>query len=214
MTQIPDCVLKEEKKYYTINLEPGNTVYGENIIQKNGFEYRHWDPNRSKLGAFLEKTNSLPLRSDMNVLYLGAGDGTTVSHVSDILTDGKVYAVEKARKPYRNLLNLSKRRKNIFPIMEDAGKPRRYEDIVEEVDFLYQDIAQRDQVGIFLKNLPMLKENEIGMLALKARSIDVTEKPSSIYSRVEEKLRERTDVLDRVDISGYQKDHAVIVIRN
>jgi len=211
---VSDGIYKKDNEYYTLNLTPSKSIYGEELIQKGGKEYRHWDPRRSKLAAFLKREGSLPLEYDMDVLYLGAGDGTTVSHVADILTHGRVFAVELSGKPYTNLLELSKHRKNIFPILEDAGKPVKYSDIIPKVDFLYQDISQKDQSKIFLKNISFLKKDRYGFIAVKCRSIDVTRSPDKIYSQVENTLRsEGLDILGRTDISRWQKDHAIIMAR-
>ncbi len=210
---ISDGVFEIDGELYTLSLDPGTSVYGEEMLNIEDVEYRRWDPDRSKLGAFLEEEGGLPFRHDTEVLYLGAGDGTTVSHLSDIITDGKIYAVEVAKNPYRNLLDLSKKRKNIFPIMADARKPEDYRDIVGKVDLVYQDIAQRDQVKIFLRNLFFLEEEGIGMISVKARSIDVSSSPKKIFEEVESELeKEEISVLSRVDISSRQKDHTVLVI--
>ncbi|MGM0509692.1 MAG: fibrillarin-like rRNA/tRNA 2'-O-methyltransferase [Thermoplasmatota archaeon] len=212
--EVSDGIYKKGNEYFTLNLAPGRAVYGEELFEYKDKEYRHWDPRRSKLAAFLKREGSLPLEYDMDVLYLGAGDGTTVSHVADILTHGKVFAVELSGKPYTNLLELSKHRKNIFPILEDAGKPEKYSDIIPKVDFLYQDISQKDQSKIFLKNVEFLKEKKYGFIAVKCRSIDVTKSPNKIYSQVENTLRnEGLDILGRTDISRWQKDHAIIITR-
>lgn len=211
---VSDGIYKKDNEYYTLNLTPGVSVYGEDLEKDNDMEYRRWDSNRSKLAAFLKREGSLPLKYDMNVLYLGAGDGTTVSHMSDILTHGKVYAVEISGKPYTNLLNLSKKRKNIYPILEDASKPSRYSDIVPKVEFLYQDISQKDQAKIFLKNTQFLKEICYGFIAVKCRSIDVTKPPEQIYSQIEADLETSgLKVLGKTDISRWQKDHAIIMVK-
>lgn len=210
---VSDGVFKIQGRYYTLNLDPGESVYGEDLLQLNDVEYRNWDPNRSKLAAFLVKEKSLPFQYDSKVLYLGAGDGTTVSHLSDILTDGKIYAVEMAKNPYRNLLRLSERRKNIFPILADAQRPEEYRGLVGKVDLVYQDIAQRDQVDIFIKNLDFLKEGQHGLIAVKSRSMDVSSSPDEMYRKVKERLEDKDyDVLMQVDISRWQRDHAVIVV--
>lgn len=207
-------IYRGEGKYYTLNLVPGEDVYEEELVEQEGFEYRRWDPNRSKLCAFLEKEHSLPVKPDIDVLYLGAGDGTTVSHLSDIVTDGKIFAVEIARNPFRNLLSLSKKRKNIYPIMADARDPSNYDDIVSRVDLIYQDISQRDQKEIFLKNLRFLQKGSFGMIAVKARSINVSESPEVIYEGVEKRLKdEGYEVITKTDISRWQKDHSIITIK-
>ncbi|MFP4050123.1 MAG: fibrillarin-like rRNA/tRNA 2'-O-methyltransferase [Thermoplasmata archaeon] len=212
---LTDGVYKDNSDIYTMNLVPGENVYGEDLIEEDDFEYRKWDPKRSKIGAYLKKTDFLPITYEINSLYLGAGDGTTVSHLSDIVTHGKIFAVEMARNPYRKLLNLSEKRKNIFPIMADAHNTHKYSDIIQKVDFLYQDISQRDQTEIFIKNTRFLKNDHYGFLAVKSRSIDVSKKPEKIYHEVEKKLKNAgLKVKDKVDISRWQKGHAVIIVKN
>ncbi|PYZ02716.1 hypothetical protein C8039_04500 [Halogeometricum sp. wsp3] len=56
------------------------------------------------------------------VLYLGAAAGTTVSHVADF--GGPTYAVEFAPRPVRELLDAAESRRNLFPLLKDARKPR------------------------------------------------------------------------------------------
>ncbi len=212
---VSDGVYRIEGRYYTMNLVPGESVYGEDLIEVDDFEYRNWDPHRSKLGAFLVKEGGLPFSPDDDILYLGAGDGTTVSHLSDILTDGRIFAVEKARKPYRNLLKLSKKRKNIFPMMADANRPENYRDLVGQVDFVYQDIAQRNQSEIFLKNLDFLKEKGSGMIAVKSQSIDVTQPYAKVVKKLSSEIEEDGyQIITAIDISRWQKGHKVLMFSN
>ncbi len=211
--EVSEGVLRCGDKYYTMNLLPGQSHHGEELKEIDGFEYRHWEPHRSKLGAYLELEGGLPVKADMNILYLGAGDGTTTSYLSDVLTQGKIFAVELSDKPYRHLLTLSEKRKNIFPILGDARHPEKYRDIVPTVDFLYQDIAQRDQAEIFIKNLPYLRHGCRGLFVVKARSVHVSRKAMGIYRDMEDKLKdEGVKVLRRTDIGRRQKDHAVLLV--
>ena len=49
-------------------------------------EYRMWNPFRSKLAAaIVGGIGSIWMGPGAKVLYLGAANGTTVSHVSDIV---------------------------------------------------------------------------------------------------------------------------------
>lgn len=213
MEALTEGLFRENGEFYTLNLIPGKSVYGEELKEDDNFEYRHWDPNRSKLAALLKKDFIPKFEPDMDILYLGAGDGTTVSHLSDILTSGKIYAVEFSSKPYRSLLSLAEKRKNIFPINADARRPQEYDDIARQVDLLYQDISQSDQPEIFIKNLRLLKEGGHGMMAIKARSIDVTKEPRDVYRDVKEKVEDPGfDVIDLIDIKPWQRDHAVLIM--
>jgi len=57
----------------------GEPVYGEPVSEG----WRRWNPHRSKLGATFEKNVDTGLSGGDAVLYLGAANGTTVSHVAD-----------------------------------------------------------------------------------------------------------------------------------
>ena len=115
---------KGKKRLYTTNLVSGKSVYGESLFSENGKDYREWDPHKSKLAAVILKgCPNVGLRKDSVVLYLGAASGTTVSHVSDIVgSNGFVFAVDIAPRVMRDLIFLSKERKNIAPILADANK--------------------------------------------------------------------------------------------
>lgn len=76
---------------------------------------------------------------------MGAASGTTVSHVSDIVgITGYVYAVEFSHRSGRDLMNLSKRRPNIVPIICDARRPLEYRSLIGMVDTVFADVAQPD----------------------------------------------------------------------
>ena len=120
----------------TRNLTPGISVYGEELITED-VEYRLWNPRRSKLSAaILNGLSSLKIENDYKILYLGASTGTTVSHISDIAYNGKIYAVEFSPVTAKKLTRLSRQRPNIYPILADATKPKEYMNIIEKVDFM------------------------------------------------------------------------------
>lgn len=116
----------------TKNLTPGISVYGEELIQEKE-EYRIWNPRRSKLAAaLLNGLENLDISEDAKVLYLGASTGTTISHISDIVTDGRIYAVEFSPTTAKKLVRLARQRTNIAPILGDATKPKNYLNITEQ----------------------------------------------------------------------------------
>ncbi|OYT29205.1 fibrillarin [Thermoplasmatales archaeon ex4572_165] len=210
-------VFQKGNKLFTIN--PPNCknikVYGEALRTFKGMQYRSWNPYRSKLASALTKKDiSLPFESSTSVLYLGAASGTTVSHLSDICSEGYIYAVEPSPVVAKTLLKLVKQRNNIIPIIEDANHPDRYTHMVSEVDFIYQDISQRNQAEIFAKNSKLfLKENSEGVIMVKARSIDVAMKPSNAFLMVENQLKEEgMHINELIELSPFEKDHAAIFI--
>jgi rRNA 2'-O-methyltransferase fibrillarin len=106
----------------TINLTPGEAVYGEKRIQVQGStpkgdqvngedapatatEYRVWNPFRSKLAAgIIGGLENIHMGPGSKVLYLGAASGTSVSHVADVVgKTGTVYAVEFSHRSGRDL---------------------------------------------------------------------------------------------------------------
>jgi len=211
-TYIPG-VFKDKNQFFTLNPVKGFRVYNEKIMKKNGIEYRSWNPYRSKLAAALLNNLSFEIKPSNTVLYLGAATGTTVSHISDIAKNGAVYAVENAPVAMKKLLTLCNERNNIIPISEDAFHPERYSMIVPSVDLVYQDISQRNQPDIFIKNINRyLKKDGFGLIMVKARSIDVSLKPKKVYENVCEELEKNNlKVVDVIDLSPFEKDHAAIL---
>ena len=198
----------------TKNLNPGVSVYGEELIQED-CEYRIWNPRRSKLSAaLLNGLKNLEIEDTSKVLYLGASTGTTVSHISDITTGGRIYAVEFSPTTAKKLVQLSRQRLNIAPILGDATKPKEYMNIVEKVDIVYCDVAQPTQTELFMKNMNLfLKDNGMGIITIKARSIDVVQKPKKIFKQEEKKLIEKGfKIIDKVKLEPYEKDHIALVV--
>lgn len=208
--------LYEDKGFlWTVNRVPGHSVYGERLRKAGAVEYRHWNPHRSKLCALATKDPSTPWpEAKEDVLYLGASTGTTVSHVSD-LVNGLVYAVEFSPRSVRDLLWNVEPRKNVVPILDDAGRPERYAPyIARPVGALMQDVAQRHQVDIFLRNVPFVKKGGLGYLFVKARSINVAQSPLAIYEEVGKRLLAAgLTILKQVDLEPFEQDHRAFVVR-
>jgi fibrillarin-like pre-rRNA processing protein len=198
----------------TVNLLKGITLYGEKLISRNGSEYRTWDPFRSKLAAAYINGLEFDFFNVKNILYLGASTGTTVSHLSDIIGySGKVFAVESSTRVARELIsNVSSKRTNVIPIIEDARKPRSYFSIYDKMDLVYCDIAQPDQTTIAIDNCKIyLKEGKPMLLIIKTRSIDVTMSPKNVISQEIKKLESHSfEIKQKIDLVPFDKDHAII----
>ena len=207
---------RANRKLYTISLNPGKRVYDEQLVKQNNIEYREWDPYGSKLAtAILNGCSNIFLRKGDVVLYLGSATGTTVSHVSDIVgKDGFVFAVDIAPRVMRDLIFNCEGRKNIAPILADANRINDLAPRISAADILYQDIAQKSQVDIFLKNIKnFLKKDGCAIIALKARSIDVTKNPKVIFKEVREQLEKELIIADYRALEPYQKDHAMFICK-
>jgi fibrillarin-like pre-rRNA processing protein len=204
---LPDGVERREFDGETALATEGAPVYGEPTSDG----WRRWDPQRSKLGAMLASGMDTGLVGGETVLYLGAAAGTTVSHVADFA--GPTYAVEFAARPTRDLLDAAADRERLFPLLKDARKPETYGHVVEPVDALVQDVATRGQAKVALANRRFLHEGGRLLLAVKARSEDVTADPEAVFEDVLADLESGYEVLATERLEPYHDDHLAVVAR-
>jgi fibrillarin-like pre-rRNA processing protein len=210
-------LLKEERDGRTFlltrNMAPGRRVYNEELLLRNGEEYRTWDPFRSKLAAAILK--GLPedvIRQGDRVLYLGTSTGTTASHVSDAIgKKGLLIGVEFSPRVAREFVeNVARYRENVIPFVADARDPSKYS--VSTVDVVYCDIAQPDQTEIAIRNCQgLLKRGGRLLLIVKARSIDVLDEPARVFRQEVKKLEaSRFKIHKVIELSPFERDHALI----
>ncbi|MDY6779651.1 MAG: fibrillarin-like rRNA/tRNA 2'-O-methyltransferase [Halobacteria archaeon] len=185
---------------------PGEPIGDESLVDGR----RVWSPHDSKLAAALVKGVDVPLEGS-KVLYLGAGAGTTPSYVTDVAR--VVYAVEFAREPARELLEVAEERRNLVPVYEDARKPEEYAGYVEKVDVVDEDVATRGQASVALRNARFLDEDGELHLCVKARSEDVTASPDEIYDDVASELDGEFDVDGVTELQPFYDDHAVVTAK-
>lgn len=206
----------------TLNMVPGISVYGEKRVEIGAAtpdaekkEYRLWNPYRSKLAAAIYNgVESIHMQPGSKVLYLGGASGTTVSHVSDLVgPEGMVYAVEFSHRSGRDLVEMSKRRPNIVPIIEDARHPTKYRSLVPMVDCIFMDVAQPDQARILAYNAQyFLKNDGHYVISIKANCIDSTmEAPVVFASEVDKMKKDRLKPLEQATLEPFERDHAVVV---
>jgi len=198
----------------TRNLAPGRKVYGEELVNIGGIEYRLWNPSRSKLGAaIIRGLKCNPILPGGKVLYLGVASGTTCSHVSDIIGDaGHVWGVDFAPRPIRDLIDhVARYRKNITPILGDARQPLSYSLQVPKVEVIFADVAQPDQAEIMIKNAKLyLKRRGYAMLSIKSRSVDVGRSPTEVYEEQVDVLRRGGfSVEELIELDPFEVDHAL-----
>jgi len=209
-------VWREGRELYTRNAVPGAKVYGEALRNADGVEYRAWDPWRSKLAALL--VHGAPddlLAPPRTALYLGGAHGTTVSHLSDLWPTTPIYVVEKSAAAFAPLLALARRRSNVLPILADAQLPERYLAEVGRADFLYQDVAQRDQVRIFRENADvLLAADGRGLLMLKVRSV-TQRRPAAVVVRESrgELVRAGLSVAAEWSLEPFAREHVALSVR-
>lgn len=213
MEEIQPGIYERNGEIYT-KAASNEKVYGEKFIEENGEKYRRWSPNRSKAGAAVKKGLELGMEKDSEVLYLGAASGTTVSHFSDVVTEGFVFGVEYSDTVIRDLVHVAESRENIAPILGNARNPEEYGDLVEEVDVVFQDISQKDQPEIFIRNAEKyLKDDGVALLAVKAQSISSSRDPQKIFKEVKEKLAEKFEVTEETLLEPYEVDHLFLKMK-
>jgi fibrillarin-like pre-rRNA processing protein len=205
----------EGKKFYTKSLVKGK-VYGEKLITENKIEYREWNPFKSKYSAALN--NGLKENiffKGATVLYLGSAEGTTVSHVSDIVgQEGNIFCVDLSEIAMQKLVKLSEQRENILPILSDAGIIENYKEYLEDgVDVIFQDVSQKDQSEIFLKNSVFLKKNCLAALSLKTLSISQTQKKEEILENEKKKLENVFEIKQIVNLEPFETGHYLILVK-
>lgn len=188
---------------------------GETIREKDGI-YRKFDPYHSKLAALILKgCRNVHLKQGDYVLYLGCSTGTTPTHVADIVgPSGLVFGIDIAPRVMRSFYLTSERYPNLVPILANAAQPQSYTDRICEVDYVYQDVAARRQVDIFIENSRLfLKEGGFGFLAVKARSVDVTKKPGIIYAQVKQKLTSHFIIIEERKLDPFSRDHMAFLVK-
>ena len=208
-------IYQDGKRLFTKNLTPGRVFFNEQVLVQGNDEYREWDPRRSKLAAAIASgCKNIFIRNTSVILYLGAAHGYTVSFLSDIVNKGFIFALDSAPRVVRDLYFLAQARNNIAPLLADAAHPDQYAQGLSQVDVVYQDIAQKQQAEIFLKNMDtFLAPGGYGMLAVKARSIDVAKKPSIIFQDIRRMIDQKYPVVDFKVLEPFQKDHCFIICK-
>ncbi|MDY6866017.1 MAG: fibrillarin-like rRNA/tRNA 2'-O-methyltransferase, partial [Halobacteriota archaeon] len=112
------------------------------------------------------------------------------------------------------LIRVCEPRRNLIPIFSDAHHPEEYSPMVPEVDIIYQDVAQRDQIEIALLNAKFyLKMGGTLILMLKTRSIDSTAKTTDLAKQEIEKLKGDFSVIKTIDLRPFHKDHRAIIAK-
>ncbi len=221
-----ETVLLEGRNIWTVNANPGVAVRGESLRKFRGVEHRRWDPNRSKLGAGLLRTRNDPslLLPDAGstILYLGAGHGTTISHLHDHLCGaknrfgGRLVAVDLAPRCLRDLTYLAEHRPGLVPVLGDARKFNAWGVLIpSRVDWLFQDVAQAGQVDIFLSAVRrFLSQDGIGLLSLKAASERHNDGgDEDIFAAAIAQLSSEVELLEHINLTGFEDQHALFVVR-
>jgi len=204
------------KRLYTQSIVPGYAPFDERLLHEDNKEYREFDPTRSKLAASIMKgTTNAGIRKNDVILYLGISHGYTSSFISDMIGPaGLIFGVDPAPRVIRDLIFLAERRTNIIPLLADANHPDTYTDRICQADIVYQDIAQKNQTEIFLKNCKLfLKKGGYGLIAIKARSIDIKRPTKQICEEARKQIEKELTVIDYRFLEPFELDHCMIIVK-
>ncbi len=223
--ELSENVLTQGRGLWTRNAVPGVRVRGEGLRRIRGAEWRNWSPRHSKLAAGIlrtkdDRTSLLPAPGSQ-VLYLGAGHGTTISHLHDHMCGegnylgGSIISVDVAPRCIRDLVLLAKKRPGILPVLADARQPDTLRPWLNaRVDWLFQDVSQAGQVGFFLSAAEnFLCSNGIALLSLKSASEPNVEGGSEEHyaSAVDALIKSGLQVVEVIRLKGWEDQHALIV---
>lgn len=169
----------------------------------------------SKLTASIKKKVKTPIKKGDTVLYLGASHGTTPEIVAKIVGDeGFVFCLDIAPDVVKKLVEVCEKHENMTALLFDANKSEEYKDKATKIDVIYQDITQKNQVEIFLKNIAtFLKEQGFAIIALKTKSIDSVKGKEEVLRQVKKQLEEKLEIISITDLEPYHKDHYFIICR-
>ena len=174
-------------------------------IKKSG-KWDTWNPYHSKLSAYLAAGGqNWPFGNNSKVLYLGSAEGNTISYLCEICKTNTITAVDISAIAMAELLVLAKNKENIIPCLNDAHFPERYRIQANNPEIIYQDIAQNDQVDIFIRNCKYFKP-KYAFLMLKTQSI--AGKNKDIFKDTEKKLKNIFEKVETVNINKWAKGHS------
>jgi fibrillarin-like pre-rRNA processing protein len=185
-----------------------------NTKDLNTKEIRNWDPFRSKIAAGIKKGIIPEIYENSNVLYLGAAEGYTISYISDLVNKGEVVGIDISAYSMQKLILLSEQKKNIIPILEDCNFPEKYQKLLnKKFDIIIQDIAQKNQVEILVKNAKLfLKPKGKVLFSLKLSAISQNHKNTSKNEL--DKFQKYFKIIKKSKLEPFEKKHILIYAEN
>jgi len=155
------------------------------------------------------------------VLYLGAGHGTTISHIHDIVCGeenkfgGRIVGIDISPRCIRDLLGLAKARPGFIPVLADARKRTWEHTIHGQVDWLFQDVSQTGQLDIFLDvSTKHLKPSGRALFSFKMASERWSDEAKAVQIEAMEKRIASSgfDCNEILDLQGFEDEHFLFVM--
>ncbi len=224
---ISDYVRIEGRNLWSRNAVKGTSVRGERLKREGRKEWRRWNPRSSKLGAGLlratQDAEGLLPAIGSSCLYLGAGHGTTISHLHDHLCgsnnhlEGTLIAVDISSRCIRDIIRLAESRPGIFPILGDVRNHSVISPfLTEKVSWIFQDVSQTRQVEIFVENCNrFLSSDGTAILSLKAASERrIAGGISAQFDHAESILTASGyNIIERINLAGWEEKHVLFQVR-
>ena len=221
-------VMRHGRGLWSRNAVKGERVRDERLRRDGKIEWRSWNPRSSKLGAAIIRSSGdarilLP-EPGSTVLYIGAGHGTTISHLHDHVCGsgnhhgGSIVAVDLSARCIRDLISLAEKRPGILPVLSDARNLEDYAIFLSNrVPWILQDVSQAGQVDLMLRICNrFLSPNGIALLSLKAASERWTDGGDEArFLAAESKIAESNlELVERIDLKGLEDQHVMYLLRS
>ena len=104
---------------------------------------------------------------------------------------------------------LAKKKENIIPCLCDAHFPEKYRVQANSPEIIYQDIAQNDQVDIFIRNCEYYKPKH-AFLMLKTQSM--AKQRDDIFKKTEKRLNKIFKKVESININKWAKGHSAYYV--
>ena len=221
-------VMRHGRGLWSRNAVKGERVRDERLRRDGKIEWRSWNPRSSKLGAAIIRSSGdagilLP-EPGSTVLYIGAGHGTTISHLHDHVCGsgnhhgGSIVAVDLSARCIRDLISLAEKRPGILPVLSDARNLEDYAIFLSNrVPWILQDVSQAGQVDLMLRICNrFLSPNGIALLSLKAASERWTDGGDEArFLAAESKIaKSNLELVERIDLKGLEDQHVMYLLRS
>ncbi len=156
--------------------------------------------------------NSSELMLGEWVLAIGNSLGLGVTPAEGIVRSLGASVTISPGQTLHDLIGTSAPRINLIPILADARDPVSYTNMVTEVDIIYQDVAQRGQAEIAIRNAELfLKKGGLLVLIIKSRSIDSVKNTDEVSHNEIRNLGELFKVTGTLNLEPFHSDHAVVL---
>ena len=102
----------------------------------------------------------------------------------------------------------------MIPIYGDANKPEEYAQLINgKIDFIIQDVSQKNQIEILKKNADLfLKDKGYILLSLKLSAISSGNEKTIIETEINN-FKKNFEIIDMKKLDPFEKKHILILGR-